>query len=105
MFDLTRLPKIGTSDHYTILAKPKPKSQTKPVINKIKIRDTRIRTWRTFGRWIVEDWSSVLNVPSSRVKINIIIIIIIMALLVVHPRGGSSPTNYKLKKLYIYIYI
>ena len=30
-------------------------------------------------------------------------IIIIMALLVVHPRGGSSPTNYKFKKLYIYI--
>ena len=28
-----------------------------------------------------------------------------MALLVVHPRGGSSPTNYKFKKLYIYIYI
>jgi endonuclease/exonuclease/phosphatase family metal-dependent hydrolase len=37
MFDLTRLPKIGTSDHYTILAKPKSKSETKPVIKKIKI--------------------------------------------------------------------
>ena len=32
-----------------------------------------------------------------------IIIIIIMALLVVHPQGGSSPTNYNAKN-YIYIY-
>ena len=37
MFDLTRLPKIGISDHYTILAKPKSKSETKPVIKKTKI--------------------------------------------------------------------
>jgi hypothetical protein len=69
MFDLTRLPKIGTSDHYTILAKPKPKFETKPVIKKIKIRDTRDSAWRTFGRWIVEkDWSSVLNAPSCENK-------------------------------------
>ncbi len=27
-----------------------------------------------------------------------------MALLVVYPRGGSSPTNYNRKYIYIYIY-
>jgi hypothetical protein len=69
MFDLTRLPKIGTSDHYTILARPKPKSETKPVIKKIKIRDTRDSAWRTFGRWIdrivEKDWSLELCIKSS----------------------------------------
>ncbi len=69
MFDLTRLPKIGTSDHYSILAKPKPKSETKPVIKKIKIRDTRDSAWRALGRWIVEkEWSSILNAPSCEDK-------------------------------------
>ena len=69
MFDLTRLPKIGTSDHYSILAKPKPKSEIKPVIKKIKIRDTRDSAWRALGRWIVEkEWSSILNAPSCEDK-------------------------------------
>ena len=69
MFDLTRLPKIGTSDHYSILVKPKPKSETKPVIKKIKIRDTRDSAWRALGRWIVEkEWSSILNAPSCEDK-------------------------------------
>ena len=69
MFDLTRLPKIGTSDHYLLLAKPKPKSETKPVIKKIKIRDTRDSAWRALGRWIVEkEWSSILNAPSCEDK-------------------------------------
>ena len=53
MFNLTQLPKIGFSDHYTILTKPKPKPKAKPVIKKIKIRDTRDSAWRVFGRWIV----------------------------------------------------
>ena len=35
MFNLTRLPKIGSSDHYTILTKPKPKPKAKSVIKKI----------------------------------------------------------------------
>ncbi len=69
MFDLTRLTKIGTSDHYSILAKPKPKSETKSVIKKIKIRDTRDSAWRALGRWIVEkEWSSILNAPSCEDK-------------------------------------
>ena len=61
MFDLTRLPRIGTSDHYSILAKPKPKSETKPV----KTRDS---AWRALARWIVEEWNSVLNAPSCENK-------------------------------------
>ena len=69
MFDLTRLPRIGTSDHYSILAKPKPKSETKPVIKKMKIRDTRDSAWRALARWIVEkEWNSVLNAPSCENK-------------------------------------
>ena len=69
MFNLTRLPKIGSSDHYTILTKPKSKIKAKPVIKKIKIRDTRDSAWRAFGRWIVnKDWSSILNAPSCENK-------------------------------------
>ena len=65
MFNFTRLPKIGSSDHYMILTKPKPKPKAKPVIKKIKIRDTRDSAWCTFGKWIVnKNWSSILNVSS-----------------------------------------
>ena len=72
MFNLVRLPKIGSSDHYTILTKPKSKTKAKPVIKKIKIRDTRDSAWCAFGRWIVnKDWSSI-TLPL--VKINMMLL-------------------------------
>ena len=69
LIDPTRLPRIGASDNYSILAKPKPKFETKPVIKKTKTRDTRDSAWRALARWIVEkEWNSVLNAPSCENK-------------------------------------
>ena len=74
LFTVSQLPKVGSSDHYTILAKPVTAPASRPVVNKVKIRDMHMRdsAWRALGRWITQkDWTPNLNAPSYRVKINL----------------------------------
>ncbi len=72
MFEVSRLPKVGSSDHYTILAKPNIAIPPKQTITKITIRDMRNSAWNAFGRWITEkNWSSVLSENSSKDKFDL----------------------------------
>ncbi|KXJ07090.1 hypothetical protein AC249_AIPGENE28138 [Exaiptasia diaphana] len=72
LFSLSQLPKIGSSDHYTILAKPTTLRPTKSTIIKFKTRDTRDSAWRAFGRWITHmSWERVLKAPTSEGKYSI----------------------------------
>lgn len=60
---LLQLPKIGTSEHFAVLIKPKivPPNQTPPMII-ISKRDLRSSRVMEFGRWITQyDWSDVLS--------------------------------------------
>jgi hypothetical protein len=62
LIEVSRLPKVGSSDHCTILAKPNIAISPKQTITKIAIRDMRNSAWCAFGRWITEkNWSSVLS--------------------------------------------
>ena len=66
--DPEQLPKIGRSDHYTVLSKP---CESLPGHNHSKddfwSRDLRTSSLHAFGRWITNfDWSPVLNL--SRVS-------------------------------------
>ena len=56
MFEVSkfRLPKVGSSDHYTMLAKPNIVISSKQTITKIRIRDMRNYAWCAFGRWITK---------------------------------------------------
>jgi hypothetical protein len=67
LFQVFRLPKVGSSDHYTILAKPNIAISPKQTITKIAIRDMRNSAWcGAFGRWITEkNWSSVFSLKSA----------------------------------------
>ena len=49
LFTMSQLPKIASSDHYTILAKPINWLKHKSVINKIESRDMRDSAWRALG--------------------------------------------------------
>ena len=65
-----QLPKLGTSDHFTVLIKPKTivPNQTPPVniISKRELRSSRVRE---FGRWITQyDWSKVLSLTHVHEK-------------------------------------
>ena len=72
LFEVSRLPKIGSSDHYTILAKPNIAISSKQTITKIKIRDMRNSAWCAFGRWITkQNWSSVLSASTSKDKFDL----------------------------------
>ena len=60
-FNLQRLPKLGASDHYTVLAsstvKHLPQHDT---VKKVYRRQCRASNWREFGSWITtKDWSEV----------------------------------------------
>ncbi len=56
LFTATQSPKIASSDHYTILAKPVLGGETK-LISKSKIRDLMDSAWCALGRWITQkDW-------------------------------------------------
>ena len=71
LFDLSQLPKIGSSNHFSILSKPITKAENKPTVRKIKIRDMRDSAWRTLGRWMTQkDWSFVLNATTCEEKFN-----------------------------------
>ena len=48
-FDMYQLPKIGKSDHFTILARPAASSSSL-VPRKLKLRDLRDDKWREFGQ-------------------------------------------------------
>lgn len=64
------MPKLGTSDHFTVLIKPKtiPPNQTPPV-NIISKRDLRPSRVLDFGRWITQyDWSDVLSLTHVQEK-------------------------------------
>ena len=69
-FNLRRLPKLGLSDHYTILARPtiEPSCQQGSTY-KIQVRQSRASNWREFGSWITtKDWSKIYSAPSCALK-------------------------------------
>ena len=67
--DLSQLPKIGASDHFTILAKPVTPSLNSHTNRKVPVRDMRESAWRPFGRWLLEkDWTHVLEAASCKEK-------------------------------------
>ena len=73
LITLSQLPKVGSSDHYTILAKPVAALASRPVVNKVKIRDMRDSAWRALGSWITQkDWTPNLNAPSCEDKFSLI---------------------------------
>ena len=69
LFDLSQLPKIGASDHFTILARPVTPSLKSRTNRKVWVRDMRESAWRPFGRWMLEkDWTNVLEAASCKEK-------------------------------------
>ena len=69
LFTLSQLPKVGSSDHYTILAKPVSAPLTTHTTEKIVVRDMRDSAWRALGRWITQkDWTPILNASSCEQK-------------------------------------
>ena len=68
LFTVSQLSKAGSSDHYrsfTLLAKPVTAPASRPVVNKVKIRDMWDSAWSALGRWITQkDWTPNLNAPS-----------------------------------------
>ena len=69
-FEPLQLPKIGRSDHFSILLEShssqiESKTRTK-VIYEQDVRDSRLRD---FGNWITrQDWSEILSLPSATKK-------------------------------------
>ena len=73
LFSVSQLPKVASSDHYTILARPMLSSRHKPVI-KIESRDMRDTAWRALGALDDrEDWYSVPNDESYQDKFRLLI--------------------------------
>ena len=54
LFTESQQPKVGSSDHCTILAKPVIAPTSRPVVNKVKIRDMQDSAWRALDRWITQ---------------------------------------------------
>ena len=72
LFHLKQLPKIGASDHYTIIVNPLTSSPSTVGTKNVRVRDIRNSAWRSFGRWITEkDWISVHSAPTCRTKYKI----------------------------------
>ena len=72
IFQLSQLPKIVRSDHFTILAKPITTSTHLHVIQKVTVRDLRDSAWRAFGRWLTnEGWSPYFSAESCKHKFHI----------------------------------
>ena len=68
-FTLSQLPKIGRSDHYSVLARSSVTSTKTNYTRKIKTRDMRDSAWRPFGRWMIEkNWSNVYNAETCEEK-------------------------------------
>ena len=70
LFKVTQLPKIGRSDHFSILATPTSGSIPLPV-RKTQVRDLRDSAWRAFGRWLTKkNWSHILSIDTCKEKFN-----------------------------------
>ena len=68
-FTLSQLPKIGQSDHYSVLARSSVASTKTNYTRKIKTRDMRDSAWRPFGRWMIKkNWSNVYNAETCKEK-------------------------------------
>ena len=68
-----QLPKIGTSDHYTVLMLPRSESSEKssPISSLLK-RDLRPSKVDAFGRWIMQhDWGNLFNLRSVKDKFDL----------------------------------
>ena len=73
LFTLSQLPKVGSSDHYTILAKPISAPITTHTTEKSVVRDMRDSAWRALGRWITQkDWTPILNASSCEQKFQLL---------------------------------
>lgn len=73
LFSVSQLPKVASSDHHTILAKPMSSPEHNPVIKKIESRNMRDSAWRLLGRWMTEkDWNTVLNAESCEDKFRLL---------------------------------
>ena len=69
LFDFSQLPKIGASDHFTILARPVIPSLNSSTNRKVRVRDMRESAWQPLGRWMLEkDWTHVLEAASCKEK-------------------------------------
>ena len=69
-FKVTQLPKIGSSDHFSILATPILGSIPLPV-RKTQVQDLRDSAWRVFGRWLTtKNWSHILSIDTCKEKCN-----------------------------------
>ena len=65
LFTLSQLPNVGSSDHYTILAKPVSAPITTHTTEKSVVRDER--------RWITQkDWTPILNASSCEQKFQLL---------------------------------
>ena len=73
LFTVPQLPKVGSSEHYTLLAKPVIAPVSRRVVNKVKIRDMRDSAWRTLDRWITQkDCTPNFNAPSCEEKFSLL---------------------------------
>ena len=73
LFSVSQLPKVASSDHYTILSGLMISSEHKLVIKKIESRDMRDSAWRALRWWMTEkDWYSVLNTESCEDKFRLL---------------------------------
>ena len=66
----TQIPKLGRSDHYTVLIKPETiVHQRAPLKQHLYTRDLRPSRINEFGRWITQyEWSEVLNLNNVQDK-------------------------------------
>ena len=76
LFEMHRLPKVASSDHYVILPCPSlgisPPNNRKS-LQKIKFRQSRASNWRHFGHWMTtKDWSELFTAPSCAQKFHIL---------------------------------
>ena len=73
LITLSQLPMVGSSDHYTILAKPVSAPITTHTTEKSVVRDMRDSAWRAFGRLITQkDWTPILNASSCEQKFQLL---------------------------------
>ena len=70
LYELKRLPKLASSDHYTVLACPNTPSPKQDSLCKVKIRQSRASNWRDFGTWITaRDWSELFSTCAQKYHI------------------------------------
>lgn len=68
LFELSLLPKIASSDHLKMLAKPFLGPRKNLATKKLKSREMRDSAWHAFGRWTFrKDWNSSLLLPPVKI--------------------------------------